>query len=338
MPIDADRPTQCQSLRSFQISFVLRFMCGRRSREPTGTGRAASIFRIEIYLAHRDHAERLRARSGVQKREGSSKMMSFPLDTDRERRAIDQAIASERIDALSRMLAGISHEINTPVGNIIMSSSSLKNEIETVAQLVENKSLSLSRLRQYLDNCKMVSELIERNGMRLGTLLMNYKQLVMDEKNQVCCPFNLGARIAALVCGLATTTGPAGVVVDVDVCPGIEMHSYPGAIDQIFGHLVENSMVHGFAGAGNGRIRIAGRLRNNAVELVYEDDGCGIEEQIQYKVFDPFYSTSMCNGNSGLGLSIVRNVVTAILKGRIELASTSGKGVGFILTLPLALG
>jgi signal transduction histidine kinase len=275
---------------------------------------------------------RLMAWSGV-----SSNMVAFPSGADRERRATDQAIVSEKINALSRMLAGISHEINTPVGNIIMSSSSLKNEIDTVALLVESKGLSLSRLRQHLDDCKMVCELIERNGDRLGALVMNYKQLAMDEKNHVFCPFNLCRRIEAVVRTFAPTTRPSGVVIDVDVCRGIDMHSYPGAIDQILGHLVENSMVHGFAGAGNGRIRILGRLRSNAVELVYEDDGCGIEEHIQYKVFDPFYSTRMCNGNSGLGLSIVHNIVASILKGGIELESAPGEGVHFILTLPQVL-
>ncbi|MES2261199.1 MAG: HAMP domain-containing sensor histidine kinase [Pseudomonadota bacterium] len=262
------------------------------------------------------------------------------VKVEKERRAAGQPVpgqvmSAESLGALRRIVTGISHELNTPVGNIILSSSSLKDEIDKVLQLVQDKQLSERRLIQCLDNCRLVSDLIERNGAQLGKLMINYKRLEIDERGQILSPFDLHTKVEETVAGLCPLIRQAGVTIDLHIAPDIAMRSYPRALDQVLAALVENSVQHGFSGIGQGHIRIGASRHGECVKLIYEDNGRGIEKPFQHKIFYPFHSTAICEGNSGLGLSVVHHLVTTMFKGTIALESESGAGVRFTLSFPM---
>ena len=251
--------------------------------------------------------------------------------------AMEQIVVTEKMASLGRLVAGIAHELNTPVGNIVLSSSTLKEAIGGVEQLAADKRLTYSALEEFLRHGKSACELIERNGLHAGDLIMSFKQVAVDQASQQRRTFDLRKTVQDMAAALGPIMRRAHVTLDVRIPEGIVMDSYPGSMDQIITNLVTNSINHGFEGRPGGRIAIDAALHDERVELVYQDDGCGIEKEVQGKVFDPFYTTKMGQGGSGLGLSILHNIVQAILKGGVRLESEAGHGVRFLFSLPRAV-
>ena len=251
--------------------------------------------------------------------------------------ALEQIVVTEKMASLGRLVAGIAHELNTPVGNIVLSSSTLKEAIAGVEQLAAGKRLTYSALEEFLSHGKNACELIERNSLHAGDLIMSFKQVAVDQASQQRRTFDLRKTVQDMAAALGPIMRRAHVTLDVRIPAGIVMDSYPGSMDQIITNLVTNSINHGFEGRAGGHITVDAALHGERVELVYQDDGCGIEKHVQGKVFDPFYTTKMGQGGSGLGLSILHNIVQAIFKGGVRLESEPGHGVRFIFSLPRAL-
>ncbi len=253
------------------------------------------------------------------------------------RQAMDQIVVTEKMASLGRLVAGVAHELNTPLGNIVLSSSTLKESIAGIDQLASGKRLTLAALEEFLGHGKTACELIERNGLHAGELIMSFKQVAVDQASQQRRVFDLRKTVQDMVAALGPITRRARVTLDVQIPAGIGMDSYPGSMDQIITNLVTNSINHGFEGRDGGRITFSASHQHDRVELVYQDDGCGIAKPLQGKVFDPFYTTKMGQGGSGLGLSIVHNIVQAVFKGSVRLESEPGHGVRFVFSLPRKL-
>ncbi|MDC8756405.1 ATP-binding protein [Janthinobacterium fluminis] len=251
--------------------------------------------------------------------------------------AMEQIIVTEKMASLGRLVAGVAHELNTPLGNIVLSSSTLKEAIDGVGQLAAGKRLTQAGLEEFLLNGKGACELIERNGLHAGELITSFKQVAVDQASQQRRVFDLRKTVLEMVAALGPITRRARATLDVRIPAGIGMDSYPGSMDQIITNLVTNSINHGFEGRSGGCVTISAAQRGECVELVYEDDGCGIEKSLQSKVFDPFYTTKMGQGGSGLGLAIVHNIVQAIFKGSVRLDSAPGQGARFVFSLPRRL-
>ncbi|MET3133658.1 signal transduction histidine kinase [Oxalobacteraceae bacterium GrIS 1.11] len=251
--------------------------------------------------------------------------------------AMEQIVVTEKMASLGRLVAGIAHELNTPLGNIILSSSTLKDLIEDIARRAGARKLTASGLDEFLHNGKDACELIERNSTHAGDLINSFKQVAVDQAGQQRRSFDLCKIVKDMVAALGPITRRARVAIEVRIPSGIMMDSYPGSLEQIITNLVTNSIHHGFDHEHGGRIVIDGRLRSDTVELSYEDDGRGIDKHLHDKVFEPFFTTKMGQGGSGLGLAIVHNIVHAIVKGSVRLESEPGRGVRFLFCLPRVL-
>lgn len=251
--------------------------------------------------------------------------------------AMEQIVITEKMASLGRLVAGIAHELNTPIGNVVLSSTALKEQIEGIVQQEASKKLTHHGLEEFLLHSKDTCELIERNSRQAGNLIMSFKQVAVDQASQQRRTFDLRKTIEDMMSALNPITRGAHVTFDVGIPNGIIMDSCPGPLEQIITNLVTNSINHGFEGNNGGHIAIRGALQQDTVEMIYEDNGCGIEKHLQRSVFDPFYTTKLGQGGSGLGLSIVHNIVQAIFKGNVRLESEPGQGVRFIFSLPRVL-
>ena len=252
------------------------------------------------------------------------------------RLAMRHLVASEKMASLGALVAGVAHELNTPIGNIVLAGSGLGDQVRQAGALVAEGRLTKSGLSNSLAEWTLAAEAIERNSFRANELIESFKRVAVDQTSQRHGRFSVLRAVEDSLAALAPALRRARVRIDVEIPETLEMDSYPGHFEQIVSNLVQNSLVHGFDGKPGGVIRIAASSDDGlAMTLRYEDDGKGIAPALQDKIFEPFYTTRMGLGGSGLGLSIVRNLVYAIFKGEIALSSTPGHGAVFVLRLPL---
>jgi len=293
-----------------------------------------------------EEAERVRAefavlRAGEQRALQQLQQLNNHLEervaerTAELQKAMEQIVVAEKMATVGRLVTGIAHELNTPLGNIVLGATSLADRLGEIDQQAGERRLTQAGLRQMLDEGRKACEVIERNSGRAGELIASFKQVAVDQDRQERRSFPLDEAIANLVRALGPGLRRAGLQLEVAVPGGLQMDSYPGHIEQILAKLVDNSIVHAFAGREDRRARISAARRGDNVELVYEDNGCGIDPAVLPRVFDPFFTTRIGEGAQGLGLAVVQNAVQAILKGSVNLQSTPGEGVRFTFLLPL---
>ncbi len=249
------------------------------------------------------------------------------------RRAMDQIVESEKLASLGGIVAGVAHELNTPIGNIVMMASALGDRLAELSKTVVEGTLTKSLLFASVDECINASAILVRSAQRAGELIDSFKKVAVDQTSQRRRVFDLRETVSDILHTLGTAMRHAQVRVELRIPPGIEMDAYPGDLEQIFSNLIMNSIRHGF-GAGGGHIMIDARQLQEQVEIIYQDDGAGIAPELHRKVFEPFYTTKLGQGGSGLGMFIVHNLAHGVLKGDIKLDSACGKGVTFTLTVP----
>jgi signal transduction histidine kinase len=228
----------------------------------------------------------------------------------------------------------VSHELNTPIGNMVLASTALTDKL---AELVDNagkNGLTRSGLLQGLQECLSASAIIARNGYRANDLIESFKRVSVDQTSQRRRRFDLRATVQDSLAALGAVIRRAKVEIELNIPDGIEMDSYPGHLEQIVNNIIMNSITHGFEGKCDGKINIHAATLEEMIVLVYSDNGCGIAPELQQKVFEPFYTTKLGQGGSGLGLSIVHNLVQAIFKGQLRLDSRPDQGVQLYFTFP----
>lgn len=253
--------------------------------------------------------------------------------TQELRRAMDQIVESEKLASLGGIVAGVAHELNTPIGNIVMMASALGDRLAELSKAVAEGTLTKSSLFAFVDECLSASDILVRSGHRAGEMIESFKKVAVDQTSQRRRVFDLRDTVGDILHTLGTAMRHAHVCVDLRIPAGIEMDTYPGDLEQIFSNLIMNSLRHGFDAAG-GHIVIDGRQLQGQIEITYQDDGAGIAPEFHRKVFEPFYTTKLGQGGSGLGMFIVHNLAHGVLKGDIKLDSECGKGVTFTLTVP----
>lgn len=247
-----------------------------------------------------------------------------------------ELVQREKIASLGTLIAGVSHEMNTPIGNSLLASSSLRDEVVAFDAEVDTGKVSRSRLREFNAHLKGGLDLILRNLQRAIEQLTRFKQVSADQVSELPRRFNLGSVIADNLSLLQPRfkNTPHQVLVDIDA--GIEMDSYPGAIGQVIGDLVINALVHGFSADMHGVIMISARkVDAKNLELVIADNGAGIAPENLERVFDPFFTTRMGQGGNGLGLSMVFKIVNSTLGGTIHVTSEPGRSTTFTIHMPL---
>lgn len=243
-------------------------------------------------------------------------------------------IESEKLASLGRLVSGLAHEINTPLGIAVTSASHCANELKRVQQLYRNEQLSEEEFAQFLADIDDGLHLINNNLSRAATLVQNFKLSgaihTANEEEQ----FELRACIDLTLKSLQPLLRKNQITCQIEEGDKILVNSYPGAIAQVITNLVTNSIHHAFTGVTDKKILIQLHASAGKAIIRYTDNGCGIGQEIRHKIFEPFFTTARRTGGSGLGLSIVYNLVTQKLGGEIGVDDDQSGGAAFTLSLP----
>jgi PAS domain S-box-containing protein len=265
--------------------------------------------------------------------------LSIALQTLQETQ--DQLIRSAKMAALGNMVAGVAHEINTPVGTAITTASTLENATATLRRDVAAGDLKKSSFENYLEIAAECSQLILSNLQRAGELVQSFKQVAVDQSSLKARTLKLKPYLQEVITNLTPTIKKTPHHITLVGSDDITLYSYPGAIAQIVTNLIINSLNHAYPSATYanrvGHLRITLHQQPGEVIMQYSDDGCGISPADQAQIFEPFFTTARELGGSGLGLHLVYNIVTQKLKGTINFASVPGNGTTFTITLPNSL-
>ncbi len=250
------------------------------------------------------------------------------------RQAMQQLVQAEKLAALGHLVAGMAHELNTPLGNARVVASSLGADVRKFAAAVDGGALRRSQVATFLERSREAAELLERNAARAADLITNFKQVAVDQASARRRRFDLRQTVEEMLVALRPMFKRTAHRVELDIPAELEMDSYPGPLEQVLANLVGNSLAHGFAGIEAGVIGIrAIPLDDERLQIEYTDNGVGIPEANQTRIFEPFFTTQMGQGGSGLGLYIAYNLITGMLGGTIQVHSAPGQGTRFTLIL-----
>jgi signal transduction histidine kinase/HAMP domain-containing protein len=243
-------------------------------------------------------------------------------------------IQAEKMASLGGLVAGVAHEINTPVGIGLTGASTLASETERLRKLYDEQAMTEDDFLDYLGVAAETARLLLANMNRAAELIHSFKQVAVDQTSAERRRFDLKTYIEEILNSLNPTIKKRRLAVDVSCPPDIEMNSYPGILSQVLTNLVMNAVVHAYDETQAGILGITVQDLGEEVVLVFSDDGRGIPPESLPRIFDPFFTTRRGNGGSGLGLHIVFNVVTGSLNGQIDVASEPGRGTRFTLRFP----
>jgi predicted ATPase/signal transduction histidine kinase len=246
-----------------------------------------------------------------------------------------QLIESEKMASLGGLVAGVAHEINTPIGIGVTAASTLATQTANAATAYHNKQLKGSALTAYFDTALRGSQLILNNLERVSELVQSFKQVAVDQTHLDRRRFVVNKYLQDTLLNLKPHLKQASHQILVHGEEDLELNSYPGALAQIVTNLVMNSLRHAYPDGKAGTLRFDLTKESDRLIIEYSDDGCGIPSEHLGKIFEPFFTTARVKGGTGLGLHIVYNLVTQKLQGTIQVYSEVGVGTTFVLSLPL---
>ncbi|MBI2276044.1 MAG: histidine kinase [Dechloromonas sp.] len=329
------RSTRSSNFGLFQTAVMLEDQVRERTKELEAALHENEKINRQLQHAQaqmaREIEQRKLAHEALEREKDEQKVLIAKLE-----QATNQLVQSEKLASLGSLVAGVAHELNTPLGNSLMVASALDGKIEEFARLLADGALRKQALLDFVEHCRNAATLLQRNSQRAAGLIGNFKEVAVDQTSMRRRRFDLRQAIDEVLSTLQPKLKYTAHHLEVNVPTGIMLESYPGPIEQIIANLLANSLIHGFEGIAAGTIRIEAEVvADDQVALSYADNGVGIGAADAKRVFDPFFTTKLGSGGSGLGLYIVYNLTTAVLGGSIKLSSTPGQGVRFELLLPL---
>lgn len=281
---------------------------------------------------HREHMELLVLERTRELKEKNDALESTLAQL---RNAQDQLVQSSKLASLGELVAGIAHELNTPIGNAKTLASTLQDRSIRMRRQVESGAIRRSELSTFVDHVGEGAGLLERNLDRAVELLQSFKHVAVDRASSQRRTFSLDPMVQELMATLQPMLKRSPVAVVLEIAPDIVFDSYPGPLGQVLVNLVQNALVHAFPEGATGTVRIVAKIDADHADIRVCDDGQGIEERHLRRVFDPFFTTRLGQGGSGLGLNIAYNIVTGLLGGSILVESRHGQGACFVLRIPL---
>ena len=243
-------------------------------------------------------------------------------------------VESEKLASLGGLVAGVAHEINTPVGIVVSTASFLGDRTEQAQARAAEGAFDASTRDRYLRDAGEAARLLLSNARRVAQLVLNFKQLAVDRISEARHRFDLRRQIEETLRDLRPKLDEAGVEVVLASPPEIVLDSYPESLALVLTNLIVNALQHAFAAGAGGRISIRAAPSDDEVLIEIIDDGRGIEPAVRDRIFEPFFSTRRMHGGSGLGLYIVNQIVTRQLEGAIALDPGAVGGAHFVLRLP----
>ncbi|WP_241974363.1 sensor histidine kinase [Aliidiomarina minuta] len=252
-------------------------------------------------------------------------------------RAQSQLIESEKMASLGGLVAGIAHDVNTPIGIGVTASSFLADRVEQLAIALDDKSLTQRELKQFIKDTRESTHLLDSNLNRAKDLIESFKQVAVDQTSDALRDIWLCDYIEGVVQSLQPKLKFTQHEIIIDCPKEIQLRCLAGALAQILTNMILNSLLHAFEGIEQGNIHIRAYLQNEHLYFTYQDDGNGLEQEALDKLFNPFFTTKANQGGSGLGTHIIRNLVTQTLQGDITANSAPGKGLRYDFHFPVAV-
>ncbi|MBB1422594.1 sensor histidine kinase [Pseudoalteromonas sp. SG43-7] len=248
--------------------------------------------------------------------------------------AQERLVSSEKMAALGGLVAGITHDINTPVGIGVTASSFLQERLIQIENAYKDKTLSPKALEEFINDAKQSTSLLTTNLDRASELVASFKQIAVDQASEAVRTINLKEYLGEIIRSLHPKIKNTSHHINLDCPVDLTLNLPAGAISQIFTNLIMNSLIHGFDGISNGIIDIAIKDEDDQVIIDFKDNGNGVTEQQLEKLFDPFFTTKRDQGGSGLGTHITFNLVKQTLSGEIDATSSPGNGLHYHISFP----
>lgn len=351
-------------LMTFAVTFLLGLRISRRLKEMTRASQAivAGEYGQSIVVKGKDELATLAGHFNLMTHEVSKKISEITeLNQQLEQRVAkrtaelalanqmqekhlqhlkdtqDQLINSEKLAALGSLVAGVAHELNTPIGNALTIATTMSDNVTEARQQFEQGALKKNVLDRHFKMLAEADTLLVTNIQRAIELINSFKTIAVDQTSELRRCFDLKTLMTELELTLNLQLRKRPYSLQTDISAGIVMDSFPGPLTQIILNLFNNAILHGFEGRDAGHLRLWAELDDAAhhVHIHFSDDGCGIPKENLQKIFDPFFTTKLGHGGSGLGLNICYNLVQGVLGGSMDVSSEVGKGTEFELVLPL---
>lgn len=240
-------------------------------------------------------------------------------------------VESEKMASLGKLVAGVAHEINTPVGVGITASSHLSFASDEIRMKFEDNDMSKEEFKEYLDEVDKLTALISTNLNRTSEFIKNFKDVAVDQTSEQKRVFYLKDYTVGILFSVENIIKKKDINIDINCDETLFIDSYPGLYSQIITNLIINSFRHGFKTKDKGTISIDISLEDKLLKLIYKDDGVGIPKENLSQIYEPFFTTNREDGGTGLGLNIIYNIVKNNLNGTIKCIDTNGNGVEFII-------
>lgn len=248
--------------------------------------------------------------------------------------AKDQLVQSEKMASLGQLVAGVAHEVNTPLGICVTSVSALKEKVTELNVALEDGTLTKSQLSSILSMFEEYDEIIERSLNKAVELIRGFKSVAVEQHTDPEIYINLAQHVNDVVNTVKTLFKHKQYTINIEVDPELNLVTYPSAWNQILTNFLTNSHIHGFEDSISGEISVIFKVEADNLVLIYRDNGKGLRDDVKSKIFDPFVTTKRGQGGSGLGMNIVYNLVSAKLNGTICLEDVE-QGCCFVVKTPL---
>ena len=249
----------------------------------------------------------------------------------------NQIVETEKMASLGQMVAGVAHEVNTPIGLGVTASTLMQDKLADIQLAFDEKKLTSSQLAKFMAESKENLGIIYRNLERAASLIRSFKQVAVDQSNENRRQFNVLQLMNEVLLSLRPNLKKTKHQVELECDPTLEIDSKPGPVNQILINLIMNSLIHAFEQTDQGLIKIKVKVEHSRCFVHYSDNGAGVPEHIKKRIFDPFVTTKRGEGGSGLGMHLVYNLVTQALNGKITLESSLGNGVNIMFDFPVVI-
>jgi len=288
---------------------------------------AISLENANLYKQQQDYSKILE-----EKVEERTYKLKQSLETIEKTR--DQLVQSEKMAALGGLVAGVAHEVNTPIGIAVTAASYLENKTTEFIEKVKSKKLKRSDMDKYAEIAGNSSNLVLKNLSGAVKIIQGFKQVAVDQTSEERREFQFKEYIEDVLLSLQPKLKKTKHTVKVNCPESLLLNSFPGAFSQIISNLVINSLIHGFENIETGEMEFEVIDNKNMIVFIYRDNGKGMKQQELVKIFDPFFTTKRSQGGSGLGMHVVHNLVTSTLGGTILCNSKPQNGIEFKIEIP----
>ncbi len=247
-----------------------------------------------------------------------------------------QLLRGEKLAGLETLVAGVAHEINTPISNAALTANALRHHMTELVDLIDRGAVRKSEIKRLVGQLDEAAEVVVRATGRAADLVASFKKVAVDQSSGRRRLFLLDEVTQDVLATLKPSFGEKRIRIECDIESQLQFNGYPGPLSQVLTNLVQNAAIHGLRGGDGGLIRVVARkVAENSVEIRVSDDGVGMSDETVSRIFEPFFTTQPDRGGSGLGLFLVQELVTGTLGGKIQVISKPGAGSEFLLRLPL---